>query len=313
MRLEQRIGRVDRIGQRRTVHAVHFIAKDSVESRILNRLRDRVARARHDIGAPDPVGLDDERAVARFAIGAAADVATVGTSVAPPALDVPDLQLDAVCEAARIGASRARAVDLDAAQGALLRSMPAWVANSRRRATREALAGRTLLIYEATMEDGLGGIAESMLVPVMCSPRIAATALDNAAVSHERNVAARVERALRPWREQARCTHLAFTSRRLARERAIAGVGDRRISAYSTGAVRSPCRDWERASRCRTSGGDRRTKRTHRPDRAVGPRRSPGRAAAVGPHVLAMLPGFGGHLISELFLERQILEGNAIR
>jgi hypothetical protein len=225
MRLEQRIGRVDRIGQRRTVHAVHFIARDTVESRILNRLRDRVARARHDIGAPDPIGLDDERAVARFAIGAKPEVADVDTSSSLPALDVPDLQADAVCEAARIGASRTRALDSDAAQGALLRSMPAWIARSRRRATREALAGRTLLIYEATIEDGAGRTAESMLVPVVCSPRIAATARDGAAVVRERDVPARVDRALRRWRDEARRTHVAFTSRRLARERAIAALG----------------------------------------------------------------------------------------
>jgi superfamily II DNA or RNA helicase len=225
MRLEQRIGRVDRIGQRRTVHAVHFIARDSVEARILDRLRDRVARARHDVGAPDPVGLDAERAIARFAIGAMPDVADLDSSSSPPTLDVPDLQLDGVCEAARIGASRGRALDGDAAQGALLRSMPAWIATSRRRATREALAGQTLLIYEATMEDGVGRIADSMLVPVMCSPRIAALALDDAAASESRDVSARVERALLAWRDEARRTHAAFTSKRLGRERAIAALG----------------------------------------------------------------------------------------
>jgi len=221
MRLEQRIGRVDRIGQRRTVHAVHFIARDSVETRILDRLRDRVARAHHDIGAPDPIGLDDERVIARFAIGAMPGAAVVDASPAPP-LDVPDLQLDAMCEAARITASRARALDSDAAQSALLESTAPWIATSRRRATREALAGQTLLIYEATMEDGVGRIADSMLVPVMCSPRIATSALDGAPASASREVPARVERALRAWRDEARRTHVAFTSTRLERERAIA-------------------------------------------------------------------------------------------
>ena len=37
MRLEQRIGRVDRIGQRRAVHAVHLIARHTGEPRILGR------------------------------------------------------------------------------------------------------------------------------------------------------------------------------------------------------------------------------------------------------------------------------------
>ena len=64
MRLEQRIGRVDRIGQRRTVHAFHLVADGTGEMRLLARLRSRVARAKADLGAPDP--LDDERYVARL-------------------------------------------------------------------------------------------------------------------------------------------------------------------------------------------------------------------------------------------------------
>ena len=64
MRLEQRIGRVDRIGQCRTVHAFHLIAAGTGETRLLARLRARVASAKADIGAPDP--LDDERQIARL-------------------------------------------------------------------------------------------------------------------------------------------------------------------------------------------------------------------------------------------------------
>ena len=64
MRLEQRVGRVDRIGQRRTVHAFHLIADGTGETRLLARLRARIASAREEIGAPDPLG--DERAIARL-------------------------------------------------------------------------------------------------------------------------------------------------------------------------------------------------------------------------------------------------------
>jgi superfamily II DNA/RNA helicase len=66
MRLEQRIGRVDRIGQRRTVHAFHLIAAGTGEARLLARLRTRIASANADIGAPDP--LDDERHIARLVL-----------------------------------------------------------------------------------------------------------------------------------------------------------------------------------------------------------------------------------------------------
>ena len=57
MRLEQRIGRVDRIGQRRTVHVIHLIARDSNEARVLGRLQSRIERARADIGSADPLGI----------------------------------------------------------------------------------------------------------------------------------------------------------------------------------------------------------------------------------------------------------------
>ena len=65
MRLEQRIGRVDRIGQQRTVHAFHLIAGGTGESRLLARLRARVASAQAEFGAPDPFA-DDERQVAHL-------------------------------------------------------------------------------------------------------------------------------------------------------------------------------------------------------------------------------------------------------
>jgi superfamily II DNA or RNA helicase len=68
MRLEQRVGRVDRIGQQRRVHAFHLVAAGTGEERIWTRLKERIAAARCDIGAPDPLGDEDERAHARLAI-----------------------------------------------------------------------------------------------------------------------------------------------------------------------------------------------------------------------------------------------------
>jgi superfamily II DNA or RNA helicase len=68
MRLEQRIGRVDRIGQTQTVHAFHLVAGGTGEPRILARLRARLAVARADLGAPDPLGDDDDGAIARLGV-----------------------------------------------------------------------------------------------------------------------------------------------------------------------------------------------------------------------------------------------------
>src|SRR5262249_8116379 len=56
MRLGQRIGRVDRIGQRRPVHAFHLVAGGTGEEHLLLELKKRIARAQDEIGAPDPFG-----------------------------------------------------------------------------------------------------------------------------------------------------------------------------------------------------------------------------------------------------------------
>ena len=46
MRLEQRIGRVDRIGQMRTVHAINLFASGTAESTVLANLARRLERIR---------------------------------------------------------------------------------------------------------------------------------------------------------------------------------------------------------------------------------------------------------------------------
>ena len=65
IRLEQRIGRVDRIGQRCTVHAVNLLAAGTAESEVLARLAARLDLARRGVGQVDDVlGLNDEAVVA---------------------------------------------------------------------------------------------------------------------------------------------------------------------------------------------------------------------------------------------------------
>ena len=64
VRVEQRIGRVDRIGQRHRVHAVHLLARGTGEEQILARLVARIERAREAVGAvSDPIGSTTERQV----------------------------------------------------------------------------------------------------------------------------------------------------------------------------------------------------------------------------------------------------------
>src|SRR5438105_9746590 len=52
-RLEQRIGRVDRIGQQRTVHAITLVARDTAEDLVIANLAKRLARVAATLGDHD--------------------------------------------------------------------------------------------------------------------------------------------------------------------------------------------------------------------------------------------------------------------
>jgi superfamily II DNA or RNA helicase len=106
MRLEQRIGRVDRIGQRCTVHAFHLVSQGTGETRILARLKLRVARACADIGAPDPVGDVEERAVARLVVLGIPEAESPPDAIEPAPRVMPDLREEAEREARRLTFAR---------------------------------------------------------------------------------------------------------------------------------------------------------------------------------------------------------------
>jgi superfamily II DNA or RNA helicase len=69
-RLEQRIGRIDRIGQRRAVHAFSLVARDTAEDLVVARLARRLTRVAATLGERDRLAsfLTDAR-VARSVIG----------------------------------------------------------------------------------------------------------------------------------------------------------------------------------------------------------------------------------------------------
>ena len=233
MRLEQRIGRVDRIGQRATVHAFHFVAAQTGEARILQRLKERVARARLDVAAPDPVGVDEERAVAKLVVtpmerAASADpteredfaeqMAALAEQVEREALaerrDVsPDLRADAEREAMRLAETR-RFIDRsdDIATGNIDRRRPLIARARRRRRLRRSLGHRALFLYWLECEDASGLMIASRLVP-LSAPACFASNLDV--------MRSYVEHAADEWRRTAIATSRRFWETRLRRERAI--------------------------------------------------------------------------------------------
>jgi superfamily II DNA or RNA helicase len=74
-RLEQRIGRVDRIGQERAVHALTLVARDTAEDLVIANLLKRLARVVSALGQRDRLGAFlTEARIARLVIaGVAAD------------------------------------------------------------------------------------------------------------------------------------------------------------------------------------------------------------------------------------------------
>jgi superfamily II DNA or RNA helicase len=91
VRLEQRIGRVDRIGQARVAHALTLVGRGGPEHDVLRRLGARIARVRRALGDTLVPGRLDDLALAAAALGAVespqapttAAAVTHATSVAP--------------------------------------------------------------------------------------------------------------------------------------------------------------------------------------------------------------------------------------
>jgi superfamily II DNA or RNA helicase len=84
-RLEQRIGRIDRIGQRRTVHAITLVARDTAEDLVIANLARRLARVAAALGERDRLAafLTDAR-TARIVIGGAPEVLDSPSDGLPP-------------------------------------------------------------------------------------------------------------------------------------------------------------------------------------------------------------------------------------
>ena len=78
LRLEQRIGRVDRLGQQRTVHAIRLFHPGTIESAVLEHLRGRHHRADRDVAAAVFEGASadpDEPDIRSLVVAAAKDEA----------------------------------------------------------------------------------------------------------------------------------------------------------------------------------------------------------------------------------------------
>jgi superfamily II DNA or RNA helicase len=206
MRLEQRIGRVDRIGQRRRVHAVHLVAANTREAGIFARLHQRLARARSEIGTPDPLG----------------------TFSGPEETGAAAIRVDVAGEHQRlVDARRLTWRDHDGGDGSVGAETDLLFTVARRR-LRARLAPRMLAIVQMAIADGDGrwiaGEVKGLLLSLTRQRRYGSHAEMRRLL--EEIAAGLAERALRGddrWARQAAAIHEAFWRRRAERERAICG------------------------------------------------------------------------------------------
>lgn len=232
VRLEQRAGRVDRIGQRQTVHAFHLIARDTGETRILDRLKARIANAQRDIATTDPLGGDDqnqEQALLRLVVGGdAADAPeTESRSLDGTGAQIVCLAAEAALEHARLAGARAWVDDGGTGTG-IVAAGDQLIAVARRSKVRAALAARVLILSQSTFEDAAGRIVASHITPfgVRLASRIRRRALQGAVLPLirvlESLALAPLDPAFETWALTSESHHCAFWGARLTREQAIA-------------------------------------------------------------------------------------------
>jgi superfamily II DNA or RNA helicase len=204
MRLEQRIGRVDRIGQTRAVHVVHLVARGTGESIILARLRSRIVRAQTAVGAADPLGGVD--------VDASADPEASSVSAA------------ATAEADRLRLARAFTALQDERLVDALENAGPWIVRTADvRRLRRRIGATAALIVQSSLENQYGRRLASRLRAVLLSnvPQVqtrhglrkltrdlAATALDRLDDTD--------------WADCAMRTMTRFAATRIAREKSIA-------------------------------------------------------------------------------------------
>jgi superfamily II DNA or RNA helicase len=207
VRLEQRIGRVDRIGQSRAVHATVFVARHRAEETILLRLGQKA------LTAARAAGIHALEAFAPPSARAVADALMTDTPLPAAAPPAPGLIMP--CRAwARRARAHARALIIRRHLQARWRGphtgtpRPRWVRVWRR---ADAPCGRVavLTLVSTSIVDGTGAVIERRSI-----------ALRFTATGHDRHL----DRAARAAIDAAIAQHLAARVRRVRRLLAAAAV-----------------------------------------------------------------------------------------
>lgn len=191
VRLEQRIGRVDRLGQRRRVHAIHLYHRDSFEDRVFARLHQRMAQA---AGTLDASALST-----RDALAAVLDAGGLRT-VRPPGVIAAshDTLMTPTASIKRAALQTARR------EASAPSSGPVYALRSK----RQAQARRFTLLFETSFHGRDGRLVARQMVPLsieLTRPiRTQRSAVRSAvsAMARSREVAAVLDAQIRRRRDQ---------------------------------------------------------------------------------------------------------------
>jgi superfamily II DNA or RNA helicase len=148
-RLEQRTGRVDRIGQRRTVHEIILVAGDTSERLVLAPLLRRAALARSMLDGPSRVFdvLGESRVAAAMMEGEPADLDMADT---PAGCEFPSASLRSEARAEAVRLTNVREWLASGTRNDCARGIPATAVRLRRSSLDEgAVAVYTLIIGSA--------------------------------------------------------------------------------------------------------------------------------------------------------------------
>jgi superfamily II DNA or RNA helicase len=217
-RLEQRIGRVDRIGQRRPVHAITLVARDTAEDLVIANLARRLVRVVATLGERDRLAtfLSDLQVAQRVIAGEedASPVSAAAPGPLPSAADA-DCAAAAAEAAAYLERARDRAAPISRVLVASLRSSP-------------SLPPGIVICVRCALLTADGAIAASRITAahVAGAPAKPTAAMARAHAARAINlVTAWLAQlpSVHSWIAGVRSRHAARVERCLTRERAMAG------------------------------------------------------------------------------------------
>jgi superfamily II DNA or RNA helicase len=274
MRLEQRVGRVDRIGQKQRVHVCHLISAGTGEASLLDRLSSRVSQARARVGAPNPlVGRPEwtEESSARLIVLREKAPLDANAQWTAPPVPLTRLTREAALETERLGAMRGLVASGEpSGAGTTVRSAT-LVARTRRSRMRAALGGSSLAVVRASTSDGTGRVIATSVYGVRIN---SAGFRGVASGTHIGAICAAVQSVAASCHEESVRIHQAMTRRQLDRARAIAELFRAAISERQPGLFdRRAESEWREDEDARAEAAATALERVARTERALDVRR----------------------------------------